>query len=192
MVYPNGMSGREIVLEATDLENNKKIIKIYDHYKSALASSYKGSELKNRAMDLTLEEVSQNKDFNFLNLGVQKNFVLKDPVFSFIQDKCTPRFGEEDFFLLLFGMNRCFTNTHVVNRYSVGAGYYNATSGYSYVTGLKIGRKSFYGVGATVKLGVHYAGGIGVVIGNGLLITLDLEKSYGIYAGGTYLNLKAK
>jgi hypothetical protein len=60
------------------------------------------------------------------------------------------------------------------------------------MTGLKIGKKGFKGIGIRVQVGASYAGGIGIFIGNGLILSLDLEKAYGIFAGVTYINLNLK
>ena len=192
LVYPNGLTGRQIVLEAINPETNHALVEIYQRHKTLLSLSLTGVELKSLAMAQTMKEIRHDHRFDFLQLKPEKNYVLQDQLFNFIADKCIPAMGEEDFFLLLFGFNRCGTQKYRIDRWTVGAGYYNATSGYSYVTGLKIGKKDFYGVGAGVKIGVSYAGGIGVFIGNGLMFNLDLEKSYGIYAGVTYMNIKPK
>ena len=192
MTFENGMTGREIFLEATDPENNRKIVAIYNAKKDLLQKSYTGNELRSRAMDLTLNELNQSKEFDFLKMVPQENYVTSDPLFSFIGQKCTPEYGEEDFFLLLFGIHTCESKKYYIERYTVGLGYYNAWFGNAYVTGLKIGKKAFYGVGATAKIGTYYAGGISVYIGNGLILSLELEKSYGIYAGVTYMTIKPK
>jgi hypothetical protein len=192
MSYANGLTGREIILAALDADNNKKIVEIYNQNKVSLGPTYSGKELRTRAMDLTLEQLDHDQNFAFLQIAPVENYVMKDGMFNFIKDKCTSRFGEEDFFLLIFGFNRCFTEKYRVDRWTVGAGFFSASKGYSYVTGLKIGKKGFKGVGVRVKVGVKYAGGIGVFIGNGLMLSLDLESSYGLYAGATYFNLMPK
>jgi hypothetical protein len=192
ITFENGMTGREIFLEATDPENNRKIVAIYNAKKNLLQKSFSGNELRSRAMDLTLIELNQSKEFDFLKMVPQENFVNSDPVFSFIGQKCSPDYGEEDFFLLLFGIHTCESKKYYIERYTVGLGYYNAWFGNSYVTGLKIGRKAFYGVGATAKIGAYYAGGVSVYLGNGLILSLELEKSYGLYAGVTYMTIKPK
>lgn len=192
MSYANGLTGREIILAAMDPENNRKIVALYNLKKDSLQTTYSGKELRSRAMDLTLEEIEHEQDFAFLKVEPIENYVMKDSLFGFIKDKCTSRFGEEDFHLLVFGFNRCFTEKYRIDRWTVGPGFYNASAGYSYVTGLKIGKKGFKGVGVRVQVGVKYAGGIGVFIGNGLMLSLDLETGYGLYAGATYFNLMPK
>jgi hypothetical protein len=192
IIYPNGLTGRQIVLEATDPEVNRALKAIYDRHKTLLSSYLSGHALKSKAMTETLLEIQSDPRFDFLNLQPEKNYVLQDQVFNFIADKCLSPMGEEDFYFVLFGFQRCQTQKYRMDRWTVGLGYYNATAGYSYLTGLKIGKKDFYGVGARVKVGVSYAGGIGVFIGNGLMFNLDLEKAYGLYAGVTYINIKPK
>lgn len=192
MTYANGLTGREIILEASNPITNAKILKIYQEKKESLSSLYSDRKLQARALDLTLAEIENDPDFAFLKMEPSDNYVQKSGTFSFLKEKCVPDFGEEDFFLLLFGFNRCHTPNYRVDRYTVGLGYYYAYSGYAYVTGLKIGKKNFYGVGAKVQIGVIYGGGIGIFLGNGLMLSLDLEKAYGIYAGATYINLKRK
>lgn len=193
MIYANGLSGREIILEALDPENNRKIVEIYNQKKESLKTILTGKELKIMAMDLTMAEVEQNQEFAFLNLAPVENYVLQDGVFNFFKAKCVPHFGEENFHLLVFGYNRCLTEKYRVDRYTIGPGFYNADSGYTWVTGLKIGKKSFRGIGVRIQAGIKLGYGIGVFIGNGLMLSLDLEKTaYGLYAGATYFVLKAK
>lgn len=192
MTYANGLTGREMIIEALSPENNRKILQIYQEKKESLSSVYQGKQLRSKALEVTLEEIENEQQFNFLKVAPLETYVLKDPLFSFLNEKCVPAFGEEDLFVLLFGFNRCWSQKYRIDRYTVGLGYYNARSGFSYVTGLKIGKKDFYGVGAKVLIGVKYAGGIGVFLGNGLMFSLDLEQGYGIYAGATYINIKPK
>jgi hypothetical protein len=192
MTFNNGLSGREMIVAALDPDNNKKILDIYSQKKAWLQSLGQTTNLHEKALDLTLVEIDDDEDFNFLKIEASQNYVLNDPVFSFLKDKCTPAFGEEDFFLLLFGFNRCTTQKYRIDRYTVGLGYLNAPNGFSYVTGLKIGKKGFMGIGARVQIGVNYAGGIGVFLGNGLIFSLDLERAYGLYAGATYFRLKPR
>ena len=47
-------------------------------------------------------------------------------------------------------------------------------------------------VSLSLQIGVNYAGGIGVFLGNGLIFSLDLERAYGLYAGATYFRLKPR
>jgi hypothetical protein len=193
VVYANGLTGREIIIEALDPENNRKIVEIYNQKKESLRSTLSGRNLKIKAMDLTMAEVEHNQEFAFLNMEPVENYVLKDNVFSFIKEKCVPKFGEENFHLLVFGYNRCLTDKYRVDRYTIGPGFYNADSGYTWVTGLKIGKKSFRGIGVRIQAGIKLGYGIGVFIGNGLMLSLDLEKTaYGLYAGATYFVLIAK
>jgi len=192
MTFNNGLSGREMIVAALDSDNNKKILDIYSQKKAFLQSLGQTRNLNEKALDLTLDEIEDDEDFNFLKIESPNNYVSNDPVFSFLKDKCRPAFGEEDFFLLLFGFNRCTTQKYRIDRYTVGLGYLNAPNGFSYVTGVKIGKKGFMGIGARVQIGVNYAGGIGVFLGNGLIFTLDLERAYGLYAGATYFRLKPR
>ena len=192
MTYANGLTGREIIIEAMDTENNKKIVDIYNQKKDYLRASYHGKELKDRAMDMTLEEVDGNQDFAFLKVEPVANYVLTGKTFNFLKEKCVSKYGEEDFHLLIFGINVCYSDKYKIDRWTVGPGYYYEASGYSYMTGLKIGKKGFKGIGVRVQIGASYAGGIGVFIGNGLILSLDLEKAYGIFAGVTYINLNLK
>lgn len=190
--YANGLTGREIISEAMDSENNQRIIGIYNQNKDSLKNLYSGRNLRIKAMDLTIEELDHDKSFAFLKMDRPQNFVMNDSAFSFIKEKCIPAFGEEDFHLLIFGFNRCHSEKYRIDRWTVGPGFYNATSGYSYVTGLKIGKKSFKGIGVRVQAGYKKGYGIGVFIGNGLMLTLDLDQAYGLYGGATYFNLKLK
>lgn len=192
MTYENGLTGRSIVIEAMDPENNRRLVEIYNHNKDFLHASYSGKELKNRAMDMTLKEVEQNQEFAFLKVEPVKNYVFKEGVFNFLKEKCVSKYGEEDFHLLIFGLNRCYSEKYIVDRWTVGPGYYYESTGYSYMTGIKIGKNRFRGIGVRAQIGAYYGGGIGIFIGNGLILSLDLEKAYGIFAGVTYFNLKLK
>jgi hypothetical protein len=191
MTYENGLTGREIIVKATDPENNRRILEIYEAKKATL-TAFSNHDLRSFALDLTLQEIENIPDFDFLKITPQRNYVMQDKTFTFFADKCIPARGEEDLFVLLFGYNQCTTPKYKINRFTVGLGYYNANSGFAYVTGLKIGKKNFHGVGAKVQFGIFYGGGIGVFLGNGLILSLDLEKGYGVYAGATYMNVKHK
>lgn len=190
--YANGLTGREIIIEALDPENNRRIVAVYNQNKDSLKNYFSGKKLRIKAMDLTIAELDHDQSFAFLKMDRPENFVMNDSAFSFLKEKCIPAFGEEDFHLLIFGFNRCNSEKYRIDRWTVGPGFYNATSGYSYVTGLKIGNKGFKGIGVRVQAGFKKGYGIGVFIGNGLLLTLDLEQAYGLYGGATYFNLKLK
>jgi hypothetical protein len=177
--FENGLTGREVIVKALDPKSFIKLQSIYEENQKDLSK--------------TLLEAQASPDFDFLDLKAERNYVLQEQAFNFFASTCQPKFGEEDFFLVLFGFERCESNQYQLDRYTVGLGYINSVSGQSYMTGLKIGKKSFFGVGARVKIGVSYAGGIGVFIGNGLIITVDLDKkTYGLYAGATFAHMKVK
>jgi hypothetical protein len=177
--FENGLTGREVIVKALDPKSFIKLQSIYEENQKDLSK--------------TLLEAQASPDFDFLDLKAERNYVLQEQAFNFFASTCQPKFGEEDFFLVLFGFERCESNQYQLDRYTVGLGYINSVSGQSYMTGLKIGKKSFFGVGARVKIGISYAGGIGVFIGNGLIITVDLDKkTYGLYAGATFAHMKVK
>jgi len=192
MTYANGLTGREIITQALDPENNRRIMDIYNHKKDFLRSAYSGKKLLTRAMDLTLEELDKEKDFAFLKIEPAANYVMADSTFNFLKEKCVPRFGEESFHILVFGFNRCFSKKYKIDRWTVGPGFFNANKSYSYMTGLKIGKKNLRAIGVRAQVGIKYGGGIGVFIGNGLVLALDIDEGYGIYGGVTYFNLRLK
>ena len=177
--FENGLTGREVIVKAMDPKSFQQLQALYEENNKDLAK--------------TISAAQELSDFDFLNLKPERNYVLNEQAFNFFASTCQPKFGGEDFFLALFGFERCESGTYELDRYTVGLGYINSVTGQSYMTGLKIGKKSFFGVGARVKIGVSYAGGLGVFIGNGLIISVDLDKkTYGLYAGATFAHMKVK
>jgi hypothetical protein len=186
------MSGKQILQKALNPQINQEIVRIYENKKNSLFFYQQGEKLNEIALQATLEELSKDEKFQFLFLNSPLLKTSKPPLFNFISDRCSPENGEGDFHLLLFGFYRCHGNKFRVDRYTIGPGYYNASTGTTYVQGLRIGRKSFFGVGVNVKIGAYYGAGLGVFVGNGLMLTLDLERTYGVFAGATYLNVRPK
>lgn len=187
MSLSHGLSGRQVLAEALDSKNVKLMNEMYASNKDFLRAAYSGKELKRRAFEKTMNELHERPEFQFLFFeNTDKG------LFTIVNEACQSRFGEENFHLLIFGFNRCWSEGFRVDRWTIGPGYYYASQGATRLVGLKIAAKSFKGLGVRVQIGVIEGVGVSVHIGNGFMITMDLDKANGVYAGITYLNMKAR
>jgi hypothetical protein len=112
--------------------------------------------------------------------------------FNFLSEKCQPKLGEESFHILIIGYYKCENDKYRFVHWTVGPGYYYANKTSSYITGVKIGKKDFYGIGVRAQVGIKFGIGINVYVGNGLILALDVEDASGVYAGVSYLNIRPK
>ncbi len=188
--FSNGMTGKEILLAALNPMNTKKLDVLYQAKKTELSGTYSGKELGQKAFEAMMTLAREDEDLGFLFFEEQENLVEQKGYATIIDETCLPKFGEESFHLLIFGFNRCTSENYVMDRWTVGPGFYSAAQGSTKVLGVKLEVDYFSGIGLRAQLGAYFGVGISAYVGNGLMITIDTERGYGIYAGASYLSLK--